>query len=388
MTSERLTPTSTHLPSSGARFRRPLYTIMVALAMLAISAASAAAHTVVASAKCASVTFNWALFSPTGNGNGGLNTPVWAIVFKPTSGSPTTLNGAASFAGSTYSLTVAIPSGNGVVTASSSWTSSQTRDWNSNSSSTTLTLANCAAPITPPIPVVHPAVAVTPAPTTVTPTVAAGHPVASAALALSTTGSPPAALGGRIHDTAVLSGGSSPTGKITFALYSASDATCSTVLHESTVAVSGDGSYTSPSFMPMSTGSYQWVASYGGDANNQSVSGSCNDPTERSTVTASLCVRSPVALLGVPETAKNSLSAYVPAAGVKSVTFYLDGRRLVTLTKPSHQRFSIAIDVRTLSYGIHRLSAKLTMLGSSCATEATGSFIRTEVSSRSPTFAG
>jgi hypothetical protein len=222
----------------------------------------------------------------------------------------------------------------------------------------------------------------------VTPTVAAGHPVASAALALSTTGSPPAALGARIHDTAVLSGGSSPTGKITFALYSASDATCSTVLHKSTVAVSGDGSYASPSFTPASTGSYQWVASYGGDANNQSVSGSCNDPSERSTVTAGLCVRSPVALRGVPETAKNSLSAYVPAAGVKSVTFYLDGRRLVTLTRPSHQRFSIAIDVRTLSYGIHRLSAKLTMLGSSCATEATGSFIRTEVSSGSPTFAG
>jgi hypothetical protein len=60
----------------------------------------------------------------------------------------------------------------------------------------------------------------------------------------------------------------------------------------------------------------------------------------------------------------------------------------VTLTKPSHQRFSIEIDARTLSYGIHRLSAKVTMLSSSCATEAMGSFIRIKPDSLSPTFAG
>jgi len=344
------------------------------------------AHTVNATATCKSVTFDWALFSSSGNGNGGLNTPAWTIVFKPTSGSTTTLHGMASFAGSTSSLTVAIPSDDGVVTASSSWSSAETRDGNFNSGSTTLTIADCQVAITPAAP------AVRPAPTTVAPTVASLHPVETAnvpvTLALSTAGSPSATLGGTIRDTAVLSGGSSPTGTITFALYSASDATCSTVLHEATVAVSGDGSYVSPPVMPTSTGSYQWVASYGGDANNQSLSGSCNDPTERSAVTAALCVRSPAALRGVPETVKNSLSAYVPAAGVKSVTFYLDSRRLVMLTKPSHQRFSIEIDARTLSYGIHRLSAKVTMLSSSCATEATGSFIRIKTDSLSPTFAG
>ena len=387
MRSERFTPTSIHVRRRGAIFHRSLYIILLAAATLAISAASAVAHTVNATATCESVTFDWALFSSSGNGNGGLNTPAWTIVFKPTSGSTTTLQGIASFAGSTSSLTVATPGDDGVVTASSSWSSAETRDGNSNSGSTTLIIADCpAAIITPAAP------AVRPAPTTVAPTVASLHPVETAnvpvTLALSTAGSPRATLGGTIRDTAVLSGGSSPTGTITFALYSASDATCSTVLHEATVAVGGDGSYLSPPVMPTSTGSYQWVASYGGDANNQSVSGSCNDPTERSAVTAALCVRSPAALRGVPETVRNSLSAYVPAAGVKSVTFYLDSRRLVTLTKPSHQRFSIEIDARTLSYGIHRLSAKVTMLSSSCATEAMGSFIRIKPDSLSPTFAG
>jgi hypothetical protein len=207
-----------------------------------------------------------------------------------------------------------------------------------------------------------------------------------AAVALSTTGSPPATLGATIYDTALLSGGSSPTGTITFALYSASDPTCSTVLDEVSDAVNGDGSYVSPAVTPTFPGSYQWVASYGGDANNHSVSASCNDPTERSTITAALCVKSP--LLGLPETVKDSLSAYVPAAGVKSVTFYLDGHKRETLTKPSHQRFSIDINTRTLSYGVHRLSAKVTMLSSSCASEATGSFIRVKPNSLRPTFAG
>jgi hypothetical protein len=185
----------------------------------------------------------------------------------------------------------------------------------------------------------------------------------------------------------MLSGGSSPTGRITFSLYSASDSTCSTVLDKVAVAVSGDGSYVSPPVTPQSAGSYQWVASYSGDKNNQSLSGACNDPTERSTAASPLCVKAQLALDGVPETVRNSLSVYVPAAGVKSVTFYLDGRKLVTLTKPSHQRFSIAIDARTLSFGVHRLRAEVTMLTSSCASEATGTFIHVKPNSLPPTFA-
>jgi hypothetical protein len=379
MRRERRTLASIDTRRRGALFHRSLYIVPLALAVLAITAASALAHTVAATATCGSVTFNWGDFSSSGSGNGGLNAPAWVIVFTPTSGSSTTLRGTTSFPGSTSSLTVAIPRGNGVVTASSAWTPAETRDGNSNSGSTTDTIANCPAAI------------VAPPPPLVAPAVAALHPVGSvnvpAAVALTTTASPPTTLGATIYDTALLSGGSSPTGTITFALYSASDPTCSTVLDEVSDAVNGDGSYVSPAVTPTFPGSYQWVASYGGDANNHSVSAPCNDPTELSTVAAAVCA-SPAALLGLPETVKNSLSAYVPAAGVKSVTFYLDGHKRQTLTKPSHQRFSIDINTRTLSYGVHRLSAKVTMLSSSCASEATGSFIRVKPNSLRPTFAG
>jgi hypothetical protein len=228
--------------------------------------------------------------------------------------------------------------------------------------------------------------------TVVTEVTGAAHPVATATspgiLAMSTNGSAAPTSGSTIRDTAVLSGGSSPTGKITFSLYAASDTTCSSLLRKVSVGVKGDGSYVSPAVTPASGGAFQWVARYSGDKNNQSLSGSCNDPTERSTIADTACVRSPVALHGVPETATQSLSAYVAAPGVKAVTFYLDGRKLKTLTKPTDQRFSIAIDARTLSYGVHRLRVAVTMDRSSCANEATGTFIHIKGDSLSPTFAG
>jgi len=223
--------------------------------------------------------------------------------------------------------------------------------------------------------------------------IGAAHPVATpnspGILALSTNGSAAPTPGDTIRDTAVLSGGSSPTGTITFSLYSASDMTCSSLLRKVKVVINGDGSYVSPAVTPASGGTYQWVASYSGDRNNQNLSGSCNDPTERSTITSTACVRSPTALHGVPQIVTKSLSAYVAALGVKRVTFYLDGRKLETLTKPSDRRFSIAIDARTLSYGVHRLRVAVTMDRSSCANEAaSGTFIHVKPDSRSPTFAG
>jgi len=382
MTSERLTPAATSVGMRRAIVRRWRHTLPLAIAMLAIFAASAAAHTVAATATCGSVTFNWAIFSASGSGNGGLNTPAWAIVFTPASGAPFVIQGTTSFAGSTSALTVPIPSSDGVVTASSSWTSAETRDGNSSSGSTSLTIANCPPP------------AVAPAPVTVVPEViGAAHPVATpnspGTLALSTNGSAAPTSGDTIRDTAVLSGGSSPTGTITFSLYSASDTTCSSLLRKVSVVVNGDGSYVSPAVTPTSGGTYQWVASYSGDKNNQNLSGSCNDPTERSTLAYTACVRSLTALHGVPQIVTKSLSAYVAALGVKSVTFYLDGRKLETLTKPSDRRFSIAIDARTLSYGVHRLRVAVTLDRASCANEAaTGTFIHVKPESRSPTFAG
>jgi uncharacterized repeat protein (TIGR01451 family) len=92
-----------------------------------------------------------------------------------------------------------------------------------------------------------------------------------------------ASAGQPIHDTAILTGGSSPTGTITWNLYASSDTTCATSLHSVSEAVNGDGTYTSPG-VSVGPGSYQWVAMYSGDAGNASASTSCNDPQETSVV--------------------------------------------------------------------------------------------------------
>jgi hypothetical protein len=74
-----------------------------------------------------------------------------------------------------------------------------------------------------------------------------------------------------LTDTAVLSGGYSPTGTITFTLVNNGN----TVDTETVAVVNGDGSYTTPKgyTLPATgtvTGTYQWNATYSGDANNAS----------------------------------------------------------------------------------------------------------------------
>ena len=86
-----------------------------------------------------------------------------------------------------------------------------------------------------------------------------------------------------LTDSAVLSGGTSPTGSISFTLvYKGS------TVDTETVSVSGNGIYSTPTgYMLASsgavTGSYQWNATYSGDGNNGSVSEN-NAPAERVTV--------------------------------------------------------------------------------------------------------
>jgi uncharacterized repeat protein (TIGR01451 family) len=89
-----------------------------------------------------------------------------------------------------------------------------------------------------------------------------------------------ASVGDTYKDTATLSKAVNLTGKgsITFTLYSA--AGCDgTVLDTETVSnISANGSYTTPTGVDVhSSGTYYWVASFSGDANNESSTGGCND---------------------------------------------------------------------------------------------------------------
>jgi hypothetical protein len=93
------------------------------------------------------------------------------------------------------------------------------------------------------------------------------------------------APGQPVHDQAVLNGGDNPGGTITWSVYGASDTSCATPLFTTTaVAVAGDGLYESPDYTPPGVGTYQWVANYSGDANNNAVATSCTDPAEQSVI--------------------------------------------------------------------------------------------------------
>jgi hypothetical protein len=88
-----------------------------------------------------------------------------------------------------------------------------------------------------------------------------------------------------LTDTATLTGGYDPAGSITFTLYLGG-----TKVDTETVSVHGNGLYTTPTDYSLPTtgtaaGSYQWDATYSGDANNATVSDT-NDPSERVVVTA------------------------------------------------------------------------------------------------------
>ncbi len=74
--------------------------------------------------------------------------------------------------------------------------------------------------------------------------------------------------GAKLTDSATLSGGASPTGTLTFTLTSPGGP----VVDTETVTVNGAGTYTTPNgYLPSAVGTYQWSASYSGDANNNGV---------------------------------------------------------------------------------------------------------------------
>lgn len=94
-------------------------------------------------------------------------------------------------------------------------------------------------------------------------------------------------------------------------------------------------------------------------------------------------------LRGLAAKVRRSLSVHVTALGVKSVTFYLDGRKLKTVTKAKNQRFAIKISARNLGYGRHRVQAKVKMSNAACsAAEAAAAFVKVRTPTIVPKFTG
>ncbi|MEA2687095.1 MAG: hypothetical protein QOE93_2290 [Actinomycetota bacterium] len=105
--------------------------------------------------------------------------------------------------------------------------------------------------------------------------------VAKATPTISTQASAGNLLGAPVRDVATLTGGSSPTGNVTFRLFS--NNTCGTEVFSSTNALSGPTA-TSGWFIPAAPGTYYWTAVYGGDGANNSVTSPCQAPNESVTI--------------------------------------------------------------------------------------------------------
>jgi len=96
------------------------------------------------------------------------------------------------------------------------------------------------------------------------------------------------ALGaGQLSDQVTLTGLANPTAPqtVTFRLFGPADATCASAPVFTSLVVLTGGTAQSAAFTPAATGTYRWIASYDGDANNLPASGTCGDPTENTEVT-------------------------------------------------------------------------------------------------------
>jgi YVTN family beta-propeller protein len=185
-------------------------------------------------------------------------------------------------------------------------------------------------------------------------------PVAPASPTLSTSASAAVTLGGQVHDTATLAGGSAPTGTITFKLYGPGDPTCSNApVFTDIVNVAGNGDYQSPDFTPAEAGTYRWTADYSGDANNDPASSPCNAPNESVTV-AKAATTTALASSPNPSSLGQAVTftATVSGAGPTGTVDFRDGG--ATITGCGSQALAGGVATCTtsaLSTGAHSISA-------------------------------
>jgi hypothetical protein len=111
--------------------------------------------------------------------------------------------------------------------------------------------------------------------------------VTKAAPILITRSTPRVSVGGLAGDGATLANGVNPTGTIHFALFGPNDEDCDgNPLASSTAAVNGDGTYNAAPVHVVEAGRYHWLVAYSGDANNASVTESCDVASEAVNVVA------------------------------------------------------------------------------------------------------
>jgi hypothetical protein len=167
----------------------------------------------------------------------------------------------------------------------------------------------------------------------------ADEPVAiKASPSLSTTQQPASAtVGSSIADQATVTG-YNPTGTVTFRLYNNATATGSPLFTDTKTL--SNASATSSGYTTTATGTYYWVATYNGDANNTTASsGTADEPVTVTAATASVSTTQQPATAGIGSSIADqaTVTGYHPTG---TVTFRLynnataTGSPLFTDTKP------------------------------------------------------
>lgn len=194
-------------------------------------------------------------------------------------------------------------------------------------------------------------------------TTACGDPseistVGKASPTIATVASLPVAVGGGITATATLTGASSAvSGSLTFVVYGPDDATCSaSPAFTDTEPVATNGSTTSPSFTPTTPGTYQFVVSFAGDADDKAVASACNAAGSTVAVSAVAAVPTTVTInpgtasgppvgVGVP-VKRQRLSGTLVAVGVAALGFVLVAMVIYLRRRRTATRDELAEDSR------------------------------------------
>src|SRR5207249_4338296 len=92
---------------------------------------------------------------------------------------------------------------------------------------------------------------------------------------------PGGTVGATLNDSATVSGGFSPTGTVSFALYGPNNLTCSPTgaapFYTQTLHTTAIRAWSTPVCTSTPAGTYHWTAHYSGDTNNNPADSACAD---------------------------------------------------------------------------------------------------------------
>jgi hypothetical protein len=172
-------------------------------------------------------------------------------------------------------------------------------------------------------------------------------------------------VGTSFRDTATLQGGYAPSGTITFRIYGPVAAGCAKPVFVDTVAVAGNGTFSSDPFVTQHPGRYSFVASYSGNAANKGVTEPCDSVTQVAQVQKRAPKVKPRARLmgGRQISIRAHLSGGSRPSGVINFRLYRPGDRRCkgkpafsgAISVDSNGNYSLATYLATEA-GIYRLS--------------------------------